>query len=136
MKLIKKYKNRRIYDTETSKYITFDDIKQFVLDDVAFKVIDTVSEKDITSAILLQVIVEQEAKVNNSLSIDALRYLIKMSAHPMHETYSQVFDKAIEMMSEQMQSSPILENYQQLSEQWQQQMQSMMNNWQDLFKKK
>jgi len=136
LKLIKKYKNRRIYDTETSKYITFDDIKQFVLDDVAFKVIDTVSEKDITSAILLQVIVEQEAKVNNSLSIDALRYLIKMSAHPMHETYSQVFDKAIEMMSEQMQSSPILENYQQLSEQWQQQMQSMMNNWQDLFKKK
>ncbi|HEY4298499.1 MAG TPA: polyhydroxyalkanoate synthesis regulator DNA-binding domain-containing protein, partial [Paraburkholderia sp.] len=51
-RLIKKYPNRRLYDTETSTYITLTDVKQLVLDQEDFKVIDAKSNEDLTRAIL------------------------------------------------------------------------------------
>ncbi len=56
IRLIKKYPNRRLYDTATSSYITLADVKQLVLDQVVFKVIDAKSEEDLTRSILLQII--------------------------------------------------------------------------------
>ena len=57
---IKKYPNRRLYDTEESRYITLADIRRLVLERIDFVVIDKKSEEDITRSILLQVISEQE----------------------------------------------------------------------------
>ncbi len=59
---IKKYPNRRLYDTETSTYITLADVKQLVLDNVGFKVVDAKSNEDITRSILLQIILELESE--------------------------------------------------------------------------
>ena len=56
IRLIKKYPNRRLYDTATSSYITLADVKQLVLDQVVFKVMDAKSEEDLTRNILLQII--------------------------------------------------------------------------------
>ena len=61
MRLIKKYPNRRLYDTQTSTYITLADVKQLVLESEVFKVVDAKSSEDLTRSILLQIILEEEA---------------------------------------------------------------------------
>ena len=60
-RLIKKYPNRRLYDTETSTYITLTDVKQFVLDQEALKVVDAKTGEDLTRSILLQIILDEES---------------------------------------------------------------------------
>ena len=56
--LIKKYPNRRLYDTQTSTYITLSDVKQLVMDNDVFQVVDAKSNEDLTRSILLQIILE------------------------------------------------------------------------------
>lgn len=60
-RVIKKYPNRRLYDTELSKYITLEDVRRLVRDGVDFVVRDSQTDEDLTRSILLQVIAEQEA---------------------------------------------------------------------------
>ena len=60
-RLIKKYPNRRLYDTATSSYITLADVKKLVLEQMAFRVIDAKSNEDLTRSILLQIILEEES---------------------------------------------------------------------------
>jgi polyhydroxyalkanoate synthesis repressor PhaR len=59
-RVVKKYPNRRLYDTNESRYVTLADIRRLVLEQIPFKVIDKTSQQDITRNILLQVISEQE----------------------------------------------------------------------------
>ena len=63
-RVIKKYPNRRLYDTDESKYVTLSDVRELVLGGVAFCVIDKKSGDDITRSILLQIIIEQEEEEN------------------------------------------------------------------------
>ena len=74
--LIKKYPNRRLYNTQISSYITLADLFQMIKKNVDFKVIDAKSEEDITRSILTQIIFEQEAKGYNLLPINFLRQII------------------------------------------------------------
>ena len=67
-RIIKKYPNRRLYDTVQSKYITLSDIRSLVLERIEFVVIDKKSQEDITRSILLQVIAEQEHGVDPVMS--------------------------------------------------------------------
>src|SRR5574343_1680395 len=60
VRLIKKYPNRRLYDTKTSAYITLGDVKDLVLNFEVFKVVDAKSTEDLTRSILLQIILEEE----------------------------------------------------------------------------
>ena len=59
-RIIKKYPNRRLYDTELSKYITLENVKQLVTDNIDFCVKDVKTDEDLTRGILLQIISEQE----------------------------------------------------------------------------
>jgi len=77
IRIIKKYPNRRLYDTVESRYITLQDVRRLVLDGVAFGVIDKRSQQDITRPVLLQVIAEQEQQQNSVLSQDFLAQLIR-----------------------------------------------------------
>ncbi len=61
VRTIKKYPNRRLYDTQTSTYVTLSDVKNLVLAHEEFKVLDAKTEEDLTRAILLQIILEEEA---------------------------------------------------------------------------
>jgi len=76
-RIIKKYPNRRLYDTEESRYITLADIRDLVLDKVDFTVIDKKTGDDITRSILLQVINEQEMKGDAVMSRDFLSQVIR-----------------------------------------------------------
>jgi polyhydroxyalkanoate synthesis repressor PhaR len=73
---IKKYANRRLYNTATSSYVTLDHLSRMVKDDADFIVYDAKSGEDITRTVLTQIIVEEEAKGQNLLPINFLRQLI------------------------------------------------------------
>lgn len=73
---IKKYANRRLYNTATSSYVTLDHLCQMVKDDLDFVVYDAKSGEDITRSVLTQIIVEEESKGQNMLPISFLRQLI------------------------------------------------------------
>src|ERR1700756_3087645 len=77
LRTIKKYPNRRLYDTVESRYITLSDIRRLVIERVDFVVIDKKSQEDITRSILLQVIAEQEHGVEPLMSRDFLSHIIR-----------------------------------------------------------
>lgn len=102
-RVIRKYPNRRLYDTEDSRYITLTDIRDLVLNEVAFVVIDKKSGDDITRSILLQVISEQEQQGEAIMSEAFLSQIIRsrgrltpglMAASPDKESYSEGCKKA------------------------------------------
>jgi polyhydroxyalkanoate synthesis repressor PhaR len=81
--VIKKYANRRLYNTATSSYVTLDHLCQMVKEDVEFVVYDAKSGEDITRQVLTQIIVEEESKGENLLPISFLRQLISFYGHGM-----------------------------------------------------
>ena len=82
--VVKKYANRRLYNTDTSSYITLDDLATMVRDNTDFKVVDAKTGEDITHAILTQIIVDQEASGGEQmLPVSFLRDLISMYGNSM-----------------------------------------------------
>lgn len=81
--IIKKYANRRLYNTQSSSYITLDDLARMVRTGVNFQVLDAKSGNDITHAILTQIIMEEEANGEHMLPVSFLRQLIAMYGDSM-----------------------------------------------------
>jgi polyhydroxyalkanoate synthesis repressor PhaR len=81
--IIKKYANRRLYNTETSSYITLEHLAAMTREGRDFKVIDAKSEEDITHNILTQIIMEEEARGQTMLPVNFLRQLIAMYGDSM-----------------------------------------------------
>lgn len=129
-RLIKKYKNRRLYDTEISQYITVEQLQHYVVDGVKFKIEDSHTGKDLTNAILLQIIVEMEAGATQFLSADILRQIISLANHPMQASLKTMMEQMFQVMETPLQNNP----YTKATETWNQQMQKMMQQWQSLFK--
>ncbi|MBL7480772.1 polyhydroxyalkanoate synthesis regulator DNA-binding domain-containing protein [Legionella bononiensis] len=129
-RLIKKYKNRRLYDTETSQYITLEQLQRYVVDGVAFRIEDSETGKDLTNSVLLQIIVDMEAGPTQFLSPEILRQIISLANHPMHVSLKGMMEQMFQAMDKPLQNNP----YQQATETWNNQMQQMMQQWQKLFK--
>ena len=85
LRLIKKYPNRRLYDTKTSSYITLADVKQMVHKQEEFQVVDAKSGDDLTRAILLQIILDEEAGGKPMFS-SAVLSNIRRDTHPLRRT--------------------------------------------------
>jgi|SRR3990172_2530886 len=102
-RVIKKYPNRRLYDTTESKYITLDDVKRLVLDGVPFVVTDKQTGEDITRNILLQIIIEQEDAGSPLFSTDMLEQLIGFYGKSMQGAASNFIKQSLNMLSEQQQ---------------------------------
>jgi polyhydroxyalkanoate synthesis repressor PhaR len=83
-RVIKKYPNRRLYDTAESRYITLADIRRLVVERVDFVVVDKKNQQDITRFILLQVIAEQEHSNQPMLSREFLAQMIRSYGNPAH----------------------------------------------------
>lgn len=81
--IIKKYANRRLYNTASSSYITLEDLAQMVRENVEFQVLDAKSGDDITHAILTQIIMDEEANGEQMLPVSFLRQLIGMYGNSM-----------------------------------------------------
>lgn len=82
-RIIKKYPNRRLYDTQTSSYITLADVKQMVLDCERFVVLDAKTSEDISRSILLQIILEEETGGVPMFSTQVLAQIIRFYGHAM-----------------------------------------------------
>lgn len=100
-RVIKKYPNRRLYDTTESRYITLADIRKLVLERVEFTVIDKKSQEDITRSILLQVIAEQEHSAEPVMSRDFLAQIIRSYGGAMHGVMGSYLEQSIKLFSEQ-----------------------------------
>ncbi len=81
--IIKKYANRRLYNTSSSSYITLDDLAEMVRENVEFQVLDAKSGDDITHSILTQIIMDEEANGEQMLPVGFLRQLIGMYGNSM-----------------------------------------------------
>jgi polyhydroxyalkanoate synthesis repressor PhaR len=103
-RVIKKYPNRRLYDTTESKYITLDDVKKLVLEGVPFLVTDKQTGEDITRNILLQIIIEQEEAGSPVFSTDMLQQLIGFYGKSMQVAASNFIQQSLGMLAEQQQA--------------------------------
>ncbi len=119
-RLIKKYPNRRLYDTQTSAYITLADVKQLVLDSEDFRVVDAKSDEDLTRSILLQIILEEEASGAPLFSSEMLSQIIRFYGHAMQGMMGAYLEKSYIDQSKNL--------FVQMQEQMQQQARSVFQN--------
>lgn len=98
---IKKYANRRLYDTEASRHVTLDGIRQLVAGGEDVVVIDDTTGQDITRNILLQVISEQEQGGRPILSADMLKHIIRFYGNPLQELMGGYLERSVEMFMNQ-----------------------------------
>lgn len=96
LRLIKKYPNRRLYDTRTSTYITLADIKQLVLEHAVLQVVDAKTDEDLTRSILLQIILEEEAGGMPMFSATVLEQIIRFYGHAMQGIMGSYLEKNIQ----------------------------------------
>lgn len=95
-RLIKKYPNRRLYDTKTSAYITLVDVKKLVLDNEGFQVVDAKTGEDLTRSILLQIILEEESGGVPMFSATALSQIIRFYGHAMQGVMGTFLEKNLQ----------------------------------------
>lgn len=100
-RLIKKYPNRRLYDTEISRYITLDEVRDLVMQGQEFKVVDKKTGRDITRSILLQVIAEQEEGNNPVFSTDYLSNVIRFYGDTLQNSMSDYLEHSMQNFVEQ-----------------------------------
>ncbi|MBU3639205.1 MULTISPECIES: polyhydroxyalkanoate synthesis repressor PhaR [unclassified Polynucleobacter] len=95
-RLIKKYPNRRLYDTQTSTYVTLSDIKNLVMANEVFKVVDAKTEEDLTRNILLQIILEEEAGGAPVFSSQMLSQIIRFYGNSMQGLMGNYLEKTMQ----------------------------------------
>jgi len=102
-RVIKKYPNRRLYDTALSKYITLEDVRRLVRDGVPFVVRDAQTDEDLTRSILLQVIAEQEAGEDPIFTIPILTQIIRFYGDTVQGLASDFLQRSLLAFSDQQQ---------------------------------
>ena len=100
-RVIKKYPNRRLYDTEISKYITLDNVRQLVMDSVDFAVKDVKTDEDLTRGILLQIISEQEHGGEPFFTASALSQIIRFYDDSMQGVAGDFITKSLNLFVDQ-----------------------------------
>jgi len=101
-RIIKKYPNRRVYDTSTSKYIKVDDIREMVIQGIDFVVVDSQSKQDITRSVLLQIIFDQESDTNPLFSSENLQNFIRYSELKT-DSFSSYLTQSLQFFNQQQQ---------------------------------
>lgn len=101
MRLLKKYPNRRLYDTQTSSYVTLSQVSDLVRNGEDIQIIDSDSEEDITRSVLLQIILEMEAKDEPLLSANVLSDLIRFYGNTMPDFFSSYLQDSLSMFAQQ-----------------------------------
>ena len=96
--IIKKYANRRLYDTESSSYITLERLAEMVRQKRQFKVVDAKSGEDLTRGVLTQIIMDEEARGATMLPVNFLRQLISMYGDQMQAVVPQYLEASLEAL--------------------------------------
>jgi len=100
-RLIKKYPNRRLYDTDASRYITLAEVRQLVVDAIPFVVIEQKTEEDITRSILLQIILDQESETNPLFSNENLERFIRYYKTAPQQGFSEFIGQSLQFFHDQ-----------------------------------
>ena len=123
-RIIKKYPNRRLYDTDTSSYITLAEIKRMVMDNEPFVVRDAKTAEDLTRSILLQIILEEEANGSPMFTAPVLANIIRFYGHTMQGFMGGYLEKNMQALMEmKMPAVPSANVFQDLQAQFQDQLQ-------------
>ena len=96
--IIKKYANRRLYDTESSSYITLERLAEMVRQKRQFKVVDAKTGEDLTRGVLTQIIMDEEARGATMLPVNFLRQLISMYGDQMQSVVPQYLEASLEAL--------------------------------------
>jgi polyhydroxyalkanoate synthesis repressor PhaR len=99
--IIKKYANRRLYNTDTSTYVTLEDLAEMVRSERDFVVYDAKTGEDLTHAVLTQIIVEQESRGTNLLPIRFLRQLIRFYGDSMQRLVPSYLEFSLDSLTRQ-----------------------------------
>ncbi|MEM7210016.1 MAG: polyhydroxyalkanoate synthesis repressor PhaR [Pseudomonadota bacterium] len=100
-RVIKKYPNRRLYDTEASRYITLSEVRDLIIDEVPFVVTEQKTGEDITRSILLQIILEQESESNPLFSNENLERFIRYYGSVPHKSFSDFMANSLQFFHDQ-----------------------------------
>jgi len=100
-RIIKKYPNRRLYDTEISTYVTIDDVRQLIVDGVEFEVRDAKTGEDLTRSVLLQIISEREGDGEPVLSTQLLSQIIRFYGDSMQGFMGRYLEQSLKVFLEQ-----------------------------------
>jgi polyhydroxyalkanoate synthesis repressor PhaR len=101
VRVIKKYPNRRLYDTEISSYITVEDVRQLIVDGEDFEVRDAKTGEDLTRSILLQIIAEHEQDGQPVLSTQLLSQIIRFYGDSLQGFMGNYLERSMQMFLEQ-----------------------------------
>ena len=100
-RIIKKYPNRRLYDTEVSRYVTLEDVRALVLEEIPFQIRDARTNEDLTRSILLQIIMEQEADGEPMFSEQVLAKIIRSYGDSLHGMMASYLERSLNLFVEQ-----------------------------------
>jgi polyhydroxyalkanoate synthesis repressor PhaR len=103
-RLIRKYSNRRLYDTVGSRHVTLDDLRQLIVSGEKIKVIDDKSGENLTRSVLLQIIAEQEQDGSPVLGAELLEMIIRFYGGPMQALLSRYLEQAFTTMLRQQEA--------------------------------
>jgi polyhydroxyalkanoate synthesis repressor PhaR len=129
-RIIKKYPNRRLYDTDTSSYITLSEIKQLVMESEPCMVIDAKTGEDLTRSILLQIILEEEANGSPMFTAPVLANIIRFYGHTMQGMMGGYLEKNMQALMDMQ--APLVQGamgnnlFQQMQEQMQKQTEQLL----------
>lgn len=128
LRVLKKYPNRRLYDTQTSSYIKLADVKRMVLDGVDFEVQDAKTQEDLTRSILLQIILEEETGGVPMFSTNSLAQIIRFYGHAMQGVMGGLLERQMQAFNGMPGAwSGLMGGYAEQSK-------SLMNQWQEQLK--
>jgi polyhydroxyalkanoate synthesis repressor PhaR len=108
VRVIKKYPNRRLYDTASSSYVALADIKQLVMHNTSFRVLDAKSGEDLTRSILLQIILEHESEGAPILTEQVLVSIIRFYGHSMQGFMGSYLEKNVQTFMDNVPQLPIV----------------------------
>jgi polyhydroxyalkanoate synthesis repressor PhaR len=103
-RIIKKYPNRRLYDTEISSYITLEDVRQLIVEGEQFVVRDARSGADLTRQVLMQIISEHEEQGQPIFSTELLTQVIRFRGDALQGAMSSFLDRSLQFFLEQQQT--------------------------------
>jgi len=104
VRIIKKYPNRRLYDTEISSYVTLEDVRQLIVDREDFLVRDTRTGNDITRSVLMQIIAEHEEHGQPIFTTELLRQVIRFRGDSMQGFLGNFLERSLQFFLEQQQT--------------------------------
>jgi polyhydroxyalkanoate synthesis repressor PhaR len=118
IRIIKKYPNRRLYDTERSSYITFEDVRELILRHIPVKVVDAKTQEDLTNNILLQIVMDLEQKGAPVFTTAILEQMIRFYGNNLQKTFSDFLEQSFSVFKDQP-AKNYMNTWKDMMDQWQ-----------------